>query len=347
MLITEFDNTDYKLLGDDSQALKTLQAVVIRYMNHQNIDSSFYYTDAEINYILENFEGLTDKVIAENLGRTKNAISLFRKNHELGKMPRWSKAEKSALESLFNEGVTDEEIAAKLRKTLDSVHGERLRMKLIRKEAGERWTDDEKAVFAKMIRVGGSYNEIGEVLGKEQRVMDSYASRYGLAGENAYQWTDEEFQYVSEIFRISSDEEIAVDLDRPEWQITRKRIQNRLWKSEEVILLQKSIGLRFDSASQLKLVAHLHENAKYSFSEISEFLGIDQTSARKKFVAYKEGKENMRSGVLTDFQKIVFLEWVQAPSGEKMSWEDLSETLNMPLSRIDSLVRKFKNDGEV
>lgn len=134
-------------------------------------------------------------------------------------MKRWSPEDDEKLHQLFNEGKSDEEIAAELGRTKVAVIERRLPYHLKRGAAPKEraWTPEEIEVVKKGLEEGKSYVAIATLLPNRTgpQIWGFARSRLNHAGRKIRRWTPEEDDILTnEFLAYKPREEIATALQR-------------------------------------------------------------------------------------------------------------------------------------
>lgn len=99
----------------------------------------------------------------------------------------WTEEHMHALRRMFDRGLGDAEIGARLlpRRTSEAVRHMRHIMGLVVPRAGwDRWTSGEASTLEKMFRSGSTDDAIAEALGRTAASVKTYRRRRGLVREH-------------------------------------------------------------------------------------------------------------------------------------------------------------------
>lgn len=102
----------------------------------------------------------------------------------------WTEDERSKLTKLFQQGLSDAEIANKLGRTLYSIHSQREKLKLSRIKAGLvynnkaiEWTDEHIAVLREQVNNGVTYLMIAKMIGKTRHAVAQHARKLKITNK--------------------------------------------------------------------------------------------------------------------------------------------------------------------
>lgn len=137
------------------------------------------YQSVEDDFIRDHWQAMTDRDMARELGRTETAITSRRANLRLLRttdrpkhpsMRPWSAVDDDALRAMFAAGMSDDDMATALRRTVQSIGQRRSSLRLLRKQRpeylpeGGLWSAEDDRILEWMFEHGWTDSRIGEAM---------------------------------------------------------------------------------------------------------------------------------------------------------------------------------------
>ena len=168
------------------------------------------YTENEIEFIKENYAKMTNKNIAEELGKTQSSISYVARQLGLVKQPHkpWTKEEDDFLIEHYID-FTSEEIAKHLGRTVASINGRRDELHLVRHDS---WCKDDLDFLCNNY-LDMTHSEIGEKLGRSEGAVRAKCFELGLY-KKELPWEQWELDFVRDNYMEMATKEISEFLNR-------------------------------------------------------------------------------------------------------------------------------------
>ena len=171
-----------------------------------------YWTQEENDFLINNYEKLTRKQVAEKLGRTefsvKRRIKTLGISKESLKKSNWSQEEDDFLKESYEE-LSSQEIAEKLNRSEIAV---KARFRMLGFKKFSHWSQEEED-FLKNNYKEMSFKEIGEKLGRTANSVRNHVQTLGLTRKNYF--SEGEDYFIKSNYQDMSNKEMAEILNRP------------------------------------------------------------------------------------------------------------------------------------
>ncbi len=274
------------------------------------------YSIEDEQYVIENADKLTAKIIGQHIGRSKSSV--VQKLGKLGikKLPRkkhsWSEEQLAVL--INNTGVlAHKEIGKMIGKSADAVSAYANKLGIdssARKGQQENtWTKDE----IKYLKENYRENDIEKMmryLNRCEKGIRIKATRLGLKTEKI--WTDKEVCYLKQNNNIMSCYQIGKTIGRTTQSIRRKRIKLGLAKKRdkitepEALIMEQLDKNKIAYTFQYKVGKYITDYHITGTSTIVEVLGDywhvnpEVYKVPKGFQKYKIEKDKIRQKYIED-----------------------------------------------
>lgn len=182
------------------------------------------WSSQETNLLRMLYPTTPNEDIAEQIGRTRNAVNMRARTLQLRKMEFWSEREDRYLRDAYQRCSYDE-LARRLGRTLLAVKARAITLKLEPKVAP--WTKDEVRLLQKAYGTK-DLSAIAAELGRTRAAVAKKAREMGLV--RFRHWSSQEVRKLRELYRRCTARELADKLGRSFDSVRYKALQLRLNK---------------------------------------------------------------------------------------------------------------------